>query len=127
MEPKTCHHCGNEWTPRKANPKKCPQCQNSLWRSSRPKGIPKPLRQSPEAEVANGDVVQHVEIMEESVAAPPQSSGSGERGKHRADSGPPRRNESEGSRPSSPIQVMQNDTLSDMKSRAEELFKRLQA
>lgn len=39
MEPKTCHHCGNEWEPRKANPKKCPQCQNPLWRSSRPKKI----------------------------------------------------------------------------------------
>jgi hypothetical protein len=39
MEPKTCPHptCGHEWTPRKANPKKCPQCQNPLWRSPRPK------------------------------------------------------------------------------------------
>jgi hypothetical protein len=39
MEPKTCPHatCGYTWTPRKADPKKCPQCQNSLWRSPRPK------------------------------------------------------------------------------------------
>lgn len=39
MEPITCPHstCGYTWTPRKANPKKCPQCQNSLWRSPMPK------------------------------------------------------------------------------------------
>lgn len=39
MEPRTCPHstCGHTWTPRKAEPKKCPQCQNPLWRSSRPK------------------------------------------------------------------------------------------
>lgn len=39
MEPKTCHHCGNEWEPRKANPKKCPRCMNPLWKSPRPKKI----------------------------------------------------------------------------------------
>jgi hypothetical protein len=41
MEPRTCPHktCGNVWTPRKANPKKCPQCGNSLWQSPRPKTI----------------------------------------------------------------------------------------
>ena len=37
MDPKHCHHCDYEWTPRKENPKKCPQCQNSLWRSAKPK------------------------------------------------------------------------------------------
>lgn len=37
VEPKHCHHCGHDWTPRKANPKKCPQCQNSLWKSAKPK------------------------------------------------------------------------------------------
>lgn len=39
MEPITCPHssCGRTWTPRKANPVKCPTCQNPLWRSSRPK------------------------------------------------------------------------------------------
>lgn len=39
MEPMTCPHvtCKYEWTPRKENPKKCPQCQNSLWQSPRPK------------------------------------------------------------------------------------------
>lgn len=39
MEPRTCPHatCGHTWTPRKENPKKCPQCQNPLWRSSSPK------------------------------------------------------------------------------------------
>lgn len=41
MEPRTCPHptCGHAWTPRKAEPKKCPQCQNPLWRSSRPKNV----------------------------------------------------------------------------------------
>ena len=37
MEPKTCPHCGYIWTPRKENPKKCPQCANPLWQSPRPK------------------------------------------------------------------------------------------
>ena len=34
-----CPHstCGYEWTPRKENPRKCPQCQNPLWQSARPK------------------------------------------------------------------------------------------
>jgi hypothetical protein len=41
MEPRTCPHptCGHTWTPRKAEPKKCPQCQNPLWTSPRPKRI----------------------------------------------------------------------------------------
>jgi predicted Zn-ribbon and HTH transcriptional regulator len=26
----TCKHCGYEWTPRKANPIRCPMCQNLL-------------------------------------------------------------------------------------------------
>lgn len=36
---KTCPHptCGHTWTPRKAEPKKCPQCQNPLWQSPKPK------------------------------------------------------------------------------------------
>lgn len=39
MEPKTCPHarCGYTWTPRKAEPVKCPRCQNPLWQSSKPK------------------------------------------------------------------------------------------
>ena len=39
MDPITCPHpvCGYTWTPRKANPKKCPQCMNPLWQSPRPK------------------------------------------------------------------------------------------
>ena len=39
MEPMTCPHatCGRTWTPRKANPVKCPTCQNPLWQSPRPK------------------------------------------------------------------------------------------
>jgi hypothetical protein len=32
-----CHHCGHEWEPRVKQPKKCPQCQNPLWKSDRPK------------------------------------------------------------------------------------------
>ena len=26
-----CLRCGNEWTPRKEHPKKCPECQNPNW------------------------------------------------------------------------------------------------
>jgi hypothetical protein len=37
MDAKNCHHCGYDWIPRKADPKKCPQCQNSLWKSPRGK------------------------------------------------------------------------------------------
>ena len=37
MDTKTCPHCGYIWTPRKENPKKCPQCANPLWQSQRPK------------------------------------------------------------------------------------------
>lgn len=48
MEPKTCPHptCGHIWTSRKANPKKCPQCQNPMWRSSRPKKTGSGARQT---------------------------------------------------------------------------------
>ena len=41
-EVKRCHHCGHEWEPRVKNPKKCPQCQNPLWVSPRPKMKRKP-------------------------------------------------------------------------------------
>lgn len=27
----TCLRCGNEWEPRKPDPKKCPSCQNPNW------------------------------------------------------------------------------------------------
>lgn len=37
MDQKTCPHCEYQWTPRKAEPRKCPRCQNSLWQSPRPK------------------------------------------------------------------------------------------
>jgi predicted Zn-ribbon and HTH transcriptional regulator len=37
IEVKRCHHCGHEWEPRVKHPKKCPQCQNPLWVSPRPK------------------------------------------------------------------------------------------
>jgi hypothetical protein len=45
---KKCHHCGHEWEPRVKNPKKCPQCQNPLWVSPRPKvkrkaAVPTPI------------------------------------------------------------------------------------
>lgn len=36
-EERKCHHCGHEWEPRVKNPKKCPTCQNPLWRSPNPK------------------------------------------------------------------------------------------
>lgn len=35
MEPKTCLRCGNEWTPRKEHPKRCPGCQNPNWNRPR--------------------------------------------------------------------------------------------
>jgi hypothetical protein len=31
----TCLRCGNEWTPRKENPKRCPGCQNPNWNRPR--------------------------------------------------------------------------------------------
>jgi hypothetical protein len=34
-EPLTCLRCGNEWTPRKPSPKKCPGCQNPGWSTPR--------------------------------------------------------------------------------------------
>jgi DNA-directed RNA polymerase subunit RPC12/RpoP len=37
LELMKCHHCGHEWEPRVKRPKKCPQCQNPLWVSPRPK------------------------------------------------------------------------------------------
>lgn len=37
LEQQKCHHCGHEWEPRVKRPKKCPQCQNPLWVSPRPK------------------------------------------------------------------------------------------
>lgn len=39
METITCHHkgCGHTWTPRVKKPKRCPQCQNPLWKSEKPK------------------------------------------------------------------------------------------
>lgn len=37
-----CHHCGHEWEPRVKQPKKCPQCCNSLWKSPSPKKLKVP-------------------------------------------------------------------------------------
>jgi hypothetical protein len=41
LEMVKCHHagCGHEWEPRVKNPKRCPQCQNPLWKSARPKKL----------------------------------------------------------------------------------------
>jgi DNA-directed RNA polymerase subunit RPC12/RpoP len=30
-----CLRCGNQWTPRKTDPKKCPGCQNPGWNKPR--------------------------------------------------------------------------------------------
>jgi DNA-directed RNA polymerase subunit RPC12/RpoP len=37
VETLACLRCGNEWTPRKANPKRCPGCQNPNWNRPRTK------------------------------------------------------------------------------------------
>lgn len=39
LEMVKCHHkgCGHEWEPRVKRPKKCPVCQNPLWKSASPK------------------------------------------------------------------------------------------
>lgn len=100
MEPRTCPHptCGHIWTPRKAEPKKCPQCQNPMWRSTRPK-----------------------------------KTGSGARQTHQtagADHGLPEPSVVQVSNPASPTVEVQdapeeNDTLSQMKNRAEALLRQL--
>lgn len=77
MEPKTCPHktCGHTWTPRKAEPKKCPQCQNPLWTSPRPK------KARPTVEVVHvpreewpDSVVEMLDEAMESAAPPPKDS-----------------------------------------------------
>lgn len=92
---KTCHHCGYEWTPRKAEPRKCPQCQNSLWRSPRPKkfgggGSGRHLDRRIKNESRDGEKVQ-VRIL------PPEPS----------------------------ITPIEKDTLSEAKAKAEALLRRL--
>ena len=115
MEPKTCHHCGYQWTPRKENPKKCPQCMNPLWKSPRPKktgsgtrwSSASPIaavddgvknregRSSPSTAVDSGDYLKAVRIHPE-----PQNSECAQ----------------------APIE---KDSLSEAKAKAEELFRRL--
>jgi predicted RNA-binding Zn-ribbon protein involved in translation (DUF1610 family) len=95
VEPRTCHHCGNEWTPRKANPKKCPQCANSLWRSPRPKKQKVEIAMSHEPLDLSG-----IGMAQEGDEVAPNIN---------------------------PFTNGQNDTLSEAKARAEELFRRLQA
>ena len=39
----TCLRCGNEWEPRKPNPKRCPACQNPTWNTpyKRKRNVPR--------------------------------------------------------------------------------------
>lgn len=55
MEPITCPHptCGYQWTPRKENPRKCPQCMNPLWKSPRPKKVGRTITTVSLTELAN--------------------------------------------------------------------------
>lgn len=39
----TCLRCGNPWTSRKPNPKKCPACQNPNWSTARSKRRPEEM------------------------------------------------------------------------------------
>lgn len=44
----TCLRCGNEWTPRKEHPKRCPGCQNPNWnrpRKNRRASVAQPVEQ----------------------------------------------------------------------------------
>ena len=38
----TCLRCGNEWEPRKPNPKRCPACQNPTWNTPYRRKKPRP-------------------------------------------------------------------------------------
>ena len=79
MEPITCPHatCGRTWTPRKANPVKCPTCQNPLWQSPRPKrktisARVEPIKLKPtEVPVADDEQVDRVDFYSQSVGAEP--------------------------------------------------------
>lgn len=98
MEPRTCPHstCGHTWTPRKADPKKCPQCQNPLWRSPRPK------RQKQV-------VVQEIKYSLSDLETAPQ----GEWLVHPEKQGP------------ECVHAPEIDSLSEAKARAEELLRKL--
>ena len=79
MEPITCPHatCGRTWTPRKANPVKCPTCQNPLWRSPLPKRKTisqrvESIKLTPtEVPVADYEQVDRVDFYHQSVGAEP--------------------------------------------------------
>lgn len=101
---KTCHHCGYEWTPRKAEPRKCPQCQNSLWRSPRPK------KNRPEKTGSGGIETQRTAVVDKLYASSPTL---------------------QESNPASPAlnlegtQPIEKDTLSEAKAKAEALLRKL--
>jgi uncharacterized OB-fold protein len=65
LEVQKCHHCGHEWEPRVKKPKKCPQCQNPLWKSENPKK-PK-VKTRPVVEVAPTPIA----VSEEAPPTPP--------------------------------------------------------
>lgn len=64
----TCLRCGNEWTPRKENPRKCPSCQNPNWnRETRKRKIPQPTTKAeatPACESAPGRGMEAVPVVE---------------------------------------------------------------
>lgn len=127
MEPRTCPHltCGHTWTPRKANPKKCPQCQNPLWRSSRPK-MPKVDIVYSQQENWPASVVA---MLDEAIGSREGSSSVVERPSAKVSDdevGLSDDNAEGGSSvqiPASPHS--ENDSLSDARKRAEALFARL--
>ena len=55
LEVVKCHHagCGHEWEPRVKRPKKCPVCQNPLWKSANPKKRKPPTPKVVEATVGS--------------------------------------------------------------------------
>jgi hypothetical protein len=74
LETQKCHHCGHEWEPRVKKPKKCPQCQNPLWVSPRPKR----QKNVSQTSVKRQDVTTPIAASEEAVPIPPTTDTNGE-------------------------------------------------
>ena len=93
-----CLRCGNDWEPRKARPKKCPSCQNPNWDK------PKKKRRG-----GSSSVVER-----------PSAKVSDEQSPDKAEGGSSVRI------PASPHQqIVETDSLSSAKARAESLLRQL--
>lgn len=97
-----CLRCGNRWTPRKEHPRKCPGCQNPNW---------------------NRELKRKRREGSSSVVERPSAKVSSDPMAHSKDD-----NAEGGSSvqiPASPHQLIEKDSLSEAKARAEALFRAL--